>query len=123
MKLRYFEKSVQFVQKVKFIKPTYILQAHLEFGACNDENCMPPTSVDISKSGKSPAVDGSVTKDEGKLSSAAAAAQAKAIADSIAVAQAAMTGDTAAAVVAVVMQICCISHCYTFSSWDYWEDC
>ena len=57
MKLRYFEDNVQFVQKLKFTKPEYTIDAYLEFGACNDENCMPPTSVDFKKSGKSPAVD------------------------------------------------------------------
>ena len=57
MNLRYFENNVQFVQKLKFTKPDYIIDAYLEFGACNDENCMPPTSVDIKKSGKSPAID------------------------------------------------------------------
>lgn len=57
MNLRYFEHSVKFVQKVKFTKPNYTINAYLEFGACNDENCMPPTTVDIKKSGKSPAID------------------------------------------------------------------
>ena len=56
MKLRYFEKNVQFVQKVKFTKPQYNIDAYLEYGACNDEMCMPPTEVSIVKSGKSPAV-------------------------------------------------------------------
>ena len=56
MKLRYFEGSVTFVQKVRFTKPNYIIDAYLEYGACNDSNCMPPTSVEINKSGKSPAV-------------------------------------------------------------------
>lgn len=56
MNLRYFEGSVEFVQKVKFTKPNYHIDAYLEYGACNDQNCMPPTSVDIKKSGKSPAV-------------------------------------------------------------------
>ncbi|WP_311441406.1 protein-disulfide reductase DsbD family protein [Hoylesella enoeca] len=56
MKLRYFEGSVQFVQKVKFMKPNYTIDAYLEYGACNDQNCMPPTSVSIKQSGKSPAV-------------------------------------------------------------------
>ena len=56
MKLRYFEGSVQFVQKVKFTKPNYTIDAYLEYGACNDQNCMPPTSVSIKQSGKSPAV-------------------------------------------------------------------
>ena len=39
MKLRYFENSAQFVQKVKFTKPQYDIDAYLEWGACNDEMC------------------------------------------------------------------------------------
>ena len=76
MKLRYFEDNVQFVQKLKFTKPEYTIDAYLEFGACNDENCMPPTSVDFKKSGKSPAVD-SKPKAE-PAAEAATAEQAKA---------------------------------------------
>lgn len=57
MKLRYFEHSVSFVQKVKFTKPAYTLNAYLEFGACNDESCLPPQQVDLKKSGKAPAVE------------------------------------------------------------------
>lgn len=65
MKLRYFEGSVQFVQKVKFTKPNYTIDAYLEYGACNDQNCMPPTSVSIKQSGKSPAVaTGNIKKNE-----------------------------------------------------------
>ena len=64
MKLRYFEHSVQFVQKVKFTKPNYSIKCYLEFGACNDESCMPPTQVDFNKSGVSPAVDQKAAKDE-----------------------------------------------------------
>ena len=63
MNLRYFEGSVEFVQKVKFTKPNYQIDAYLEYGACNDENCMPPTSVEIKKSGKSPAVANDVKQD------------------------------------------------------------
>ena len=68
MKLRYFEKNVQFVQKVKFTKPQYNIDAYLEYGACNDEMCMPPTEVSIVKSGKSPAIaaDNSKEKDAEK---------------------------------------------------------
>ena len=64
MKLR----NVQFVQKVKFTKPQYNIDAYLEYGACNDEMCMPPTEVSIVKSGKSPAVaaDNSKEKDAEK---------------------------------------------------------
>ena len=56
MNLRYFENSVQFVQRVRFTKPSYTIEGYLEYGACNDQNCLPPTSVEIKKSGKSPAV-------------------------------------------------------------------
>ena len=64
MTLRFFEGSVEFVQKVKFTKPTYKIDAYLEYGACNDQNCMPPTSVDIKKAGKSPAVANDVKKND-----------------------------------------------------------
>ncbi|WP_444365537.1 cytochrome c biogenesis protein CcdA [Prevotella sp.] len=64
MKLRFFENSVQFVQKVKFTKPTYTIKAYLEYGACNDEMCMPPTQVNAHFSGKSPAIDGKAAADE-----------------------------------------------------------
>ncbi len=64
MTLRFFEGSVEFVQKVKFTKPTYKIDAYLEYGACNDQNCMPPTSVDIKKAGKSPAVSNDVKKND-----------------------------------------------------------
>ena len=56
MKLRYFEGNVTFIQKIKFTKPEYSINCYLEYGACNDETCMPPTSVDFKKSGKAPAV-------------------------------------------------------------------
>lgn len=52
MKLRYFEHSVQFVQKIKITGPTYHAEGYLEFGACNDESCLPPTQVPFNFSGK-----------------------------------------------------------------------
>ncbi|MDY4409577.1 MAG: cytochrome c biogenesis protein CcdA [Prevotella sp.] len=71
MNLRYFEGSVQFVQKVKFTKPNYVIDAYLNYGACNDQNCMPPTDVNIKASGKSPAVDKAAEK-KGDATDAAA---------------------------------------------------
>ena len=53
--LRYFEKSAQFVQKIKFTKPNYDINCYLEWGACNDEMCMPPGEATFKQSGKSPA--------------------------------------------------------------------
>ena len=63
MKLRYFEGSATFVQKVKFTKPKYTIDAYLEYGACNEQNCLPPSEASIKKSGVSPAVDGKADKD------------------------------------------------------------
>ena len=57
MKLRYFEGSVTFVQKVKFTAPNYKIDAYLEYGACNDQSCLPPTQVEVKKAGKSPSFD------------------------------------------------------------------
>lgn len=57
MKLRFFEGRATFVQKIKFTKPTYSIDCYLEYGACNDEMCMPPSQVSLVKKGKSPAVD------------------------------------------------------------------
>lgn len=54
--LRYFEHSVTFTQKVRFTKPNYSLKGYLEYGACSDQTCIPPSSVDFEKAGKSPAV-------------------------------------------------------------------
>jgi thiol:disulfide interchange protein DsbD len=70
MTLRYFEGSVEFVQKVKFTKPNYKIDAYLEYGACNDQNCMPPTDVDIKKAGKSPAVANDVKKNDSQQDAA-----------------------------------------------------
>ena len=51
MKLRYFEGKAVFTQKVKITAPTYLIEGYLEYGSCNDENCMPPTEVSFNYSG------------------------------------------------------------------------
>lgn len=55
MNLRYFEHSVTFVQRFKITAATYQIKGYLEYGACNDENCMPPTQVEFSYTGTGPA--------------------------------------------------------------------
>ena len=55
MQVRYFEKSAKFAQKVKLTGGDYVIKGYLEYGACNDENCLPPTAVDFSYSGKAQA--------------------------------------------------------------------
>ena len=64
MKVRYFENTAQFVQKLKLTGGAYQLEGYLEYGACNDENCLPPTQVPFKFSGKA----------EGAAKEAAAAA-------------------------------------------------
>ena len=83
-KLRYFENNVQFVQKVKFTKPNYDIDADLEYGACNDQSCLPPSSSSFKKAGKSPAVDGETDKNKEEQEKADAEALAKAKVDSLA---------------------------------------
>lgn len=71
MELRYFEHKATFVQRVRFTKPQYTIDCYLEYGACNDELCMPPTQVELKKSGNSPAQE--QTKNEEKSTEETAA--------------------------------------------------
>ncbi len=52
MEVRYFEQAVTFVQKIRFTKQTYDIDCYLEYGACNDESCLPPSEVYFKESGK-----------------------------------------------------------------------
>ena len=52
MQVRYFEKSATFTQKIRLTGGDYVVKGYLEYGACNDENCLPPTAVEFSYSGK-----------------------------------------------------------------------
>ena len=52
MKVRYFENKATFVQKLKITGETYYIEGYLEYGACNNENCLPPTAVPFTYSGK-----------------------------------------------------------------------
>ncbi len=55
MTLRYFENSVKFTQRYRITGKAFHVRGYLEYGACNDENCMPPTPVDFDYSGEGPA--------------------------------------------------------------------
>ena len=52
MEVRYFEKAVTFVQKIQFTKPQYNIECYVEYGACNDQMCMPPSTIELKASGK-----------------------------------------------------------------------
>jgi len=51
MNLKYFEGSATFVQKIKFTKSNYTIDCYLEYGACSDETCLPPSEAAFKKSG------------------------------------------------------------------------
>lgn len=48
----FYENSVTFTQRVKITEKDYSIEGFLEYGACNDQACMPPTSVDFKYAGK-----------------------------------------------------------------------
>lgn len=52
MQVRFFEGTATFVQKLKLKGGKYEVSGCLQYGACNDENCLPPTNVDFSFKGE-----------------------------------------------------------------------
>lgn len=60
MKVRYFEGSAKFIQKVKLTGGAYEIEGYLEYGACNDESCLPPTEVSFKFSGSAKAGNAAV---------------------------------------------------------------
>lgn len=62
MQVRYFEHTAQFVQKLKLTGGAYEVEGYLMFGACNDENCLPPTEVSFRFSGEAKAAVKAVEK-------------------------------------------------------------
>ncbi|MDO5977838.1 protein-disulfide reductase DsbD family protein [Flavivirga spongiicola] len=47
MKIKYFENSAVFEQKVEILGDKSTLNAFVEFMVCDDEKCLPPTEVDL----------------------------------------------------------------------------
>ena len=64
MTLRFFEHSAQFVQKIRFTKARYDIDCYLEYGACNDEMCLPPSEIAFKGKGESPAINETAKKAE-----------------------------------------------------------
>ena len=48
MDVRYFEDEVTFIQRFVIEKENSKVQGYFQYGACNDENCLPPTNVEFS---------------------------------------------------------------------------
>ena len=54
MELSYMEGTASFGQTFTLTGGDYEVAGYLTYGACNDENCIPPTSVEFSFTGKGP---------------------------------------------------------------------
>lgn len=74
MPVTYYEGHATFTQRVELLDKDYELKGYLKYGACNDENCLPPTSVDATVKG----TDGPAPTAESKAEEAAAQQQAMA---------------------------------------------
>ncbi|WP_303394971.1 protein-disulfide reductase DsbD family protein, partial [Phocaeicola coprocola] len=83
MEVKFFEGTAKFSQKVKLTGGDYLITGYLEFGACNDQNCLPPTSVDFSYKG-TVAAAASATAAPAKTEEAAAPAESTETVDSTA---------------------------------------
>lgn len=66
MKVKYFENSATFTQKLKILDSNYRIEGYLRYGVCNDENCLPPTTYDFKLNGKEKQT---ATADEAKVES------------------------------------------------------
>ena len=101
MPVTYYEGHATFMQRVELLDKDYELKGYLKYGACNDENCLPPTSVNAIVKG----TDGPAPTAESKAEEAAA--QQQAMANGLPTTQTDTMGnniaatDTAAAAVAV----------------------
>ena len=85
MKLRYFENTATFVQKFKITDASYQIEGYLEYGACNDENCLPPTEVPFSFSGKGNAATATVATSETKAETVTPPAAENSVAEATAI--------------------------------------
>ncbi len=61
MQVRYFENTAQFSQRFKLAGGNYHVEGYLEYGACNDQNCLPPTQFPFVFYGVSTAKGGSAS--------------------------------------------------------------
>lgn len=112
MPVTYYEGHATFTQRVELLDKDYELKGYLKYGACNDENCLPPTSVNAMVKG----TDGPAPTAESKAEEAAA--QQQAMANGLPTTQTDTMGnnvaatDTAAAAVAVQPSIALLRRHY-----------
>ena len=83
MEVKYFEGEATFVQKIRFTKPQYDIDCYLEYGTCSDESCLPPTEVELKKSGDSPSVGAVPAKVEDKTETTNPVVEAPVVSESV----------------------------------------
>lgn len=66
MDVRFFEKEAKFVQRIRLEGGTYRIEGYLEYAACNDQNCLPPSEESFMFTGTADiaAAEGEATEDE-----------------------------------------------------------
>lgn len=67
MSISFFEKHASFNQMLEITSQNYSANGVLEYGACNDENCLPPSEVPFSIKGS----DGPIAKEKNQADSVA----------------------------------------------------
>ncbi len=72
MQVRFFEHNAKFVQKLKITGATFSIEGYMQYGACNDQNCLPPTDVNFSFKGKGDAKAAAATPAPSKKDEAVA---------------------------------------------------
>ena len=97
MEVSYYEGTAVFTQRVELTEKNYDLQGYLKFGACNDENCLPPTSIDCQVKGTDgPAAVAPAAEKEEKAETPAPADETPLVAADTTAAAVAAAADTVA---------------------------
>ena len=64
MEVSYMEGTASFAQRFIITEPEYEVVGYLTYGACNDENCIPPTDVEFSFKGEGAPSNSSVKEEK-----------------------------------------------------------
>ena len=67
MNVRYFENAVTFVQRYQITGKTYHIKGFLEYGACNDQSCLPPTEVEFDYQGEGKEMKEEMKDEKGEM--------------------------------------------------------
>lgn len=63
MPVTYFEGTATFTQRIELTEKDYDVKGYLKYGACDDQSCLPPTSVDAAVKGSDGPAQSAVAAD------------------------------------------------------------